>query len=123
MAPVKHLRASARRGGDRQDLAGGAVGGVFFPAHRSERPFQHAAHTHRIGPEMKIHRALMQRALGLRRTIALAQIVEPGRAMIALGPQFGIGDVARDRPAIGAIALWRLSCTSCITLWKTRALS
>ncbi len=25
--------------------------------------------------------------------------------MIALGPQFGIGDVARDRPAIGAVAL------------------
>src|SRR6266403_1008154 len=80
-------RAAAARGRcDRQHLVGGAVGRVFLPAHRAERPLQHAADAHRIGPEVKINRALMQRALGLGRAIALAQIVEPGRAMIALGP-------------------------------------
>src|SRR5260370_16747109 len=99
------LRAAARGGRDRQHLIGGAVGGVLLPAHRSERPFQHAADPHRVGPEVKIDRALMQRAFGLRRAVALAQIIEPGWAVIALGPQFGIGDVARDRPTIGAVPL------------------
>src|SRR6267142_5087106 len=79
-------RAAARGGGDRQHLGGGAVGRIFLPAHRSERPLQHAANAYRIRAEMKIHRALVQRALGLRRAIALAQIIEPGRAMVALGP-------------------------------------
>src|SRR5258707_8746518 len=79
-------RAAARSRSDRQHLAGGAVRRIFPPAHRSARPFQHAAHAHRVGPEMKIHGALMQRALRLRGAIALAQIIEPGRAMIALGP-------------------------------------
>ena len=37
--------------------------------------------------------------------IALPQIIEPGRAVIALGPRFRIGDVACERPAIGAVAL------------------
>src|SRR5207302_2626853 len=97
--------AAARGRGDRQHLAGGTVRRIFLPAHRSERPFQHAADAHRVGPKMKIHGALMQCALRLRRAIALAQIIEPGRAMIALGPEFGIGDVARDRPAIGTVAL------------------
>ena len=57
------------------------------------------------GPRWKAIALLMQRALRLGRAVALAQIIEPGRAVIALGPQFGIGDVARDRPAIGAVAL------------------
>ena len=95
-----------RRGRDhRQDLVGGAVGRIFLPADRTERPLQHAADADRVGPEMKVDRALVQGALGLRRAAALAQIIEPGRAVVALGPQFGIGDVARDRPAIGAVAL------------------
>ena len=58
---------------DRQHLAGGAVRRIFLPAHRSERPFQHTADPHRVGPQMKIPGALMQRALRLRRAIALAQ--------------------------------------------------
>jgi len=49
----------------------------------------------------------VQIAFGLCGTVALPQVVEPGRAVIALGPQFGIGNVAGNRPAIGAVALAR----------------
>ena len=61
----------------------------------------------KLDADVECHRAHMQLALRLRGAVALAQIIEPGRAMIALGPQFGVGDVARDRPAIGAVALAR----------------
>ena len=44
---------------------GGAVGGVFLPAYRTERPLQHAADADRIGSEMEIDRALVQRLLEL----------------------------------------------------------
>src|SRR5205809_4173883 len=61
-------------------------GGIFLPADRTERPLQHAADADRVGAEMKADRALVQGALGLRRTVTLAQIIEPGRAVVALGP-------------------------------------
>ena len=101
------LRTAPRRRCDRQHFGGGGIGGVFLPAHRAERPLQHAADADRLDADVESYRAQMQLALGLRGAVALAQIVEPGRAVIALGPQFGIGDVARDRPAIGAVALAR----------------
>lgn len=37
--------------------------------------------------------------------VALARIIEPCRAVIALGPQLGVGDITRNRPTIGAVAL------------------
>src|SRR5216684_3296775 len=64
-AAVISSRAAARRRSDRQHLAGGAVRRIFPPAHQSERPFQHAADAHRVGPEVKIHGTLMQRTLRL----------------------------------------------------------
>src|ERR1700759_4180454 len=80
------LRRAPRRTGDHgQYLVGGLVRCLFLPAHRAERPFQHAADAHRVGPDVKRDRFLMQLALRLGRAIALAQIIEPGRAMIALG--------------------------------------
>src|SRR5499427_6917331 len=92
--------ASRGAGYDRQHLVGGLVRGFLFPSHRAEWPLQHAADAHRIGSDMEGDGPLMQRTLRLRGAVALTQIVEPGRAVIALGPQFGIGDVARDRPAV-----------------------
>src|SRR5277367_5738673 len=81
------LGAAACRGGcHRQHLARRAVGGFFLPADRTEWTLQHAANADRIRTEMKIDCALMQRAFGLRRAVALAQIIEPGRTMIAFGP-------------------------------------
>src|SRR3954470_15049061 len=90
---------------DRQHFLRGAVGRLLVPAHRTEWSLQHATHPHRLRPEMKRDRPQVQFALRLRGAVALAQIIEPGRTMITLGPQFGIGNVARDRPAIGAVAL------------------
>src|SRR6187397_906354 len=90
---LAHRRASVESGAaarsrrhHRQDLVGSAVGGVFLPADRTERPLQHAADADRVRPEMKVDRALVQGALGLRRAVTLAQIIQPGRAVVALGP-------------------------------------
>jgi len=55
----------------RQDLVCSAVGGVFLPANRAKRPFQHAADADRFGAEMKLDRALVQGALGLGGAAAL----------------------------------------------------
>src|SRR6185369_12640674 len=80
------LGAAARGAGDhREHLVGGAVRCVVLPAHRSERPLQHAANPHGLRTDVEAHRLLMQRALRLRRPVTLAQIVEPGRTMITLG--------------------------------------
>jgi len=64
--------------------------------------------------DFKIDGALVQRAFGQRGAVALAQEIQPGRAVVTLGPQFGIGDVARDRPAIGAVALAAALASACI---------
>ena len=77
-------------------LAGGAVRRIFLPAHRSGNGRSSTVDAHRVGPEMKIHGALMQRALRLCRAIALAQIIEPGRAMIALVQSSGSAMSARS---------------------------
>src|SRR5262245_33933054 len=54
---------------------------------------------------MEIERAPLQLALRFCRSISLAQIVVPRWAMVPLGPEFGVGDVARNGPSVGAIAL------------------
>src|SRR4051812_11119750 len=82
----RRLCAAAGRRGGGEYFAGGAVRAFFLPAHRPERALQHAADAHRLDADVKRHRAPVQFALGLGRAIALAQIVEPGRTVIALGP-------------------------------------
>src|SRR6185295_14265985 len=75
-------RTAPRRRRRGQYLVRGAIGRVFLPAHRPERPLQHAADTDRLDPHVEGHGALMQRALGLRGAVALAQVIEPGRTMV-----------------------------------------
>lgn len=82
-----------------------AIRHIFLPAHRSERPLQHAADAHGRGTDVESHCLLVHGSLRLCRSVALAQIIEPRRAVIALRPKFGIDDITRDRPAIGAVAL------------------
>jgi len=69
---------------------------------------------------MEIHRALMQPRVRIGWSDCAGADSRARSGSDSAGPQFGIGNVARDRPAIGAVAL-ALSCTSCITLWKARA--
>ena len=85
--------------------AGSVVRRVILLAHRAERALQHAADAHRAGADVKGYCLPFRRGLRQGRAVALAQIVEPGRTAITLGPQFGIGEVSRDRPAISAVAL------------------
>src|SRR5580704_7289969 len=101
--PDRWSRWSGSDGGARGSRRGGlgprrGVGRVILRTHRAERALQHSADANRAGADVKGDRLLFRRGLRPRRAAALAQIVEPSRATIAFGPQFGIGDVARDRP-------------------------
>jgi hypothetical protein len=77
---------------------------LLLPAHRAERPFEETPDADRLGPAMEVAGALMQSALGLRRAAALPQVVEPGGTVESFDPKLGVLDVARDRPAIAAVA-------------------
>lgn len=69
------------------DIALSLVGRVFLPAHRSEQALQHPPDAHGPRTDVESHGLpiqLIQRALRLDRAVALAQIVEPCRAMVAL---------------------------------------
>jgi hypothetical protein len=54
---------------------------------------------------VELQRTRMQSALRVGRSAALAQVVQPCRTMKSLCPKFGIGDIARQGPTVGAVAL------------------
>src|SRR5271165_1945777 len=83
----------------------GSIRRVLFPAHRTDRALQHSPNPDGFRTNMEFVGAQMQGALRRCRSASLPEVVMPRRAMIALGPQFGIGNVPRDRPPIGAVAL------------------
>lgn len=82
-----------------------SAGARFLPARRSERALEHAPDAHSFRTGVESHGLPIQRALPLGRAVALTQIIEPGRAVLALGPEFGIGNITSNRPAIGTVAL------------------
>src|SRR5271166_1986271 len=92
--------ARNRRGG-----GSGSIRRVLFPAHRSDRAFQHSSNPDGFRTDMKFAGAQVQGALRRRRSASLPQIVMPRWTMIALCPKFRIGDIPRDRPPISAVAL------------------
>src|SRR5690348_5232297 len=84
--PTKLRAAPCRGRHHRQHLGARAIRRVLLPAHRAERTLQHAADPHRLGAVVEADGLLVQGALVAGGAVALAQIVEPGRAVIALGP-------------------------------------
>src|SRR6516162_4605552 len=79
------LRARAGSS-DRSVVGRRSIGCLVLPADRSERSLEHPANPNGLGPDVELIGALMQSPFGVRRTIALPQIVVPGRAMVTFGP-------------------------------------
>ena len=99
------LRTRNAWSSDRGMVGRRSVGRLVLPPDRSNWPLQHPADPNRCRTDMELICALMQGSLRVCRTIALPEVIVPSRAMVPLGPQFGIGKVARDRPSVCAVAL------------------
>ena len=66
--PGRSLSGAAPRACHRRHVAGRTIGRVLFPAHRSDRAFQHATNPYRLRTQMEFVGAQVQRALRLPST-------------------------------------------------------
>ena len=71
---------------------------------RAGLALDHAVDDRRIRAAVQRPHALADLGVGLRDALVLADIFDPGRAVIALDPERRVGQVAQQRPVARAVA-------------------